>query len=104
MIIDVLKMKQEGLDSAEYNFDYDASNDLIISLPNAQFKGAVKVNAYIELDGKDVYADVNLDYTIIGECSRCLESATANVHHEYTAKLEVSLLPVLYPATRYYWS
>ena len=90
MIIDVLKMKQEGLDSAEYNFDYDAPNDLIISLPNAQFKGAVKVNAYIELDGKDVYAEVNLDYTIAGECSRCLESATANVHHEYTAKYSLT--------------
>lgn len=86
MIIDVLKMKQEGLSSAEYNFDYDAPNDLIISLPNAQFKGAVKVNAYVELDGKDVYAEVSLDYVITGDCSRCLESATASIHHEYSAK------------------
>ena len=79
-------MKQEGLSSAEYNFDYDAPNDLIISLPNAQFKGAVKVNAYVELDGKDVYAEVSLDYVITGDCSRCLESATASIHHEYSAK------------------
>ena len=86
MIIDVLKLKQEGKLSAEFNFDYLASNDLILSLPNASFEGAVKVNAFVELEGKDVYADINLTYVISCDCSRCLEKATQEVNYSYSAK------------------
>ena len=86
MIIDVLKMKQEGNLSGEFNFEYTPSNNLIISLPDASFSGTVKVNAYIELDGKDVYADVRISYSIVGDCSRCLERAECEVTHEYSAK------------------
>ena len=85
MIIDVLKMKQEGNLSGEFNFEHTPSNDLI-SLPEATFSGPVKVNAYVELDGKDVYADVRITYVIAGACSRCLESAQGEITHEYSAK------------------
>lgn len=86
MIIDILKLKQEGRESAEFNFEYNAPNDLIISLPNASFSGPVAVNAYIEVVGKDVYADVTLVYTIECDCSRCLERASEKITYSYSAK------------------
>ena len=86
MIIDVLKMKQEGCLSGEFDFEFTPSPDLILSLPDASFSTPVKVNAYVEIEGKDVYADVRIVYTIACACSRCLENASREVTHEYSAK------------------
>ncbi len=86
MIIDVLKMKQEGKLDGEFTFEYTPSNDLIISLPDASFASPIKVSAYIEIEGKDVYADVKIAYVITCPCSRCLESASVETIYEYSAK------------------
>ncbi|MBQ7408499.1 MAG: DUF177 domain-containing protein [Clostridia bacterium] len=91
MIIDVIKVKHEGKNEAHFTFEYDAPNDLIISLPGAVFARPVTVEATISLDGKDVYADVTLSYQLKGDCSRCLESALASVSYSYSAKY--SLFP-----------
>ena len=89
MIIDLLKMKQEGLHSAEFAFEYSAPEELIISLPDAHFKGAVEVNAFVTLDGKDVYADIDLTYVISCACSRCLERAEGKVNHSFSVKFSL---------------
>lgn len=86
MIIDVLKLKQEGKTSAEFDFEYNPSQNLILSLPEGSFCGPVKVNAYVELEGKDVYADVEITYLISCLCSRCLEDAKAEINYSYSAK------------------
>ena len=89
MIIDLLKMKQEGLLSDEFSFEYSAPEELIISLPEAKFEGLVAVNAFVSLDGKDVYADIDLSYRISCSCSRCLEHAEEVVNHSFSVKFSL---------------
>lgn len=90
MIIDVLKLKQEGKESCDFAFEYNAENGKL-GLPNAEFSGAVKVNGTAEVEGKDLYISFTVSYQIKGECSRCLEPATAMV--EYPFEATFSLFP-----------
>ena len=90
MIIDVLKLKQEGKQTAVFNFCYQADNSLL-SLPNATFLGPVLVGCEISLEGRDVFADINIKYTVKGECSRCLEPAEKV--HESSVSVKFSLMP-----------
>ena len=91
MIIDIVKIKQEGLKSKEFQFDYNVPDDLILSLPQASFNGVCNVSAFIELEGRDVFADITLNYQIKGQCSRCLEKAIKDVNYCFNAKF--SLFP-----------
>ena len=90
MIIDVLKLKQEGNAIGEFSFDY-AAEDSLLELPGARFNGAVKVSGTAELDGKDLFVSFTVEYDISGECSRCLESAGAHVEFPFEATF--SLFP-----------
>lgn len=92
MIIDVLKLKQEGKLNANFTFSYDADNSLL-SLPNASFSGPVLVDCELSLEGRDVFADIIIKYTVVGECSRCLESASRAV--ESSVSVKFSLTPDL---------
>lgn len=89
MIIDLNKLKREGKTESEFVFDYVA-NENVLDLPAAKFGGAVKVTAFIELSGRDVFADITLDYVIKGECSRCLEPAEQKVNYSFEAKFSLT--------------
>ncbi len=89
MIIDVMKLKREGKFEAEFSFLYKAS-DKALDLPSAKYRGDVKVNAFVELSGSDVFADITLNYEIEGECSRCLEPASKAVEYAFSAKFSLN--------------
>lgn len=90
MIIDVLKLKQEGKTSYDFAFEYQADNGLL-SLPGAEFSGAVKVIGTAFIDGKDLNISFTVNYVLVGECSRCLEPAVAKVNFPFEATF--SLFP-----------
>ena len=91
MVINVIDIMQSANGEIVKEFEYNASNDLIVSLPEGEFAKPVKVRAVLWLEGKNVLADISLRYTLSSACSRCLDSATCEVEHNYFAKY--SLFP-----------
>lgn len=89
MIIDLNKLKREGKTESEFVFDYVPSSDKL-GLPFAEYDGAVKVTAFVELSGRDVFADVTLSYVIKGACSRCLEPARQKIDYSFEAKFSLN--------------
>lgn len=88
MIIEIDKLKQIG-GSADFEFNYNAPDDLLSSLQNAEFSGGVKVFVHAELNGSDLFADIVIDYRIKGECARCLDIAFADVNYPLSAKFSL---------------
>ena len=86
MVINVIDIMQSASGEIAKEFEYNASNDLIVSLPEGEFVSPVKVKAVLWMDGKNVLADISLFYTLSSACSRCLERATCEVEHNYFAK------------------
>lgn len=84
MIIDLLKLKQEGKQNVPFSFNYQVS-DSLLSIPDAHFEGAVEVSGKASVEGRKLYADVTIKYTLIGECSRCLERAQETVIQNFLA-------------------
>ena len=91
MVINVIDIMQSANGEIVKEFEYNASNDLIVSLPEGEFAKPVKVRAVLWLEGKNVLADISLSYTLSSACSRCLERAICEVEHNYFAKY--SLFP-----------
>ena len=86
MIINVIDIMQSASGEIAKEFEYNPSNDLIVSLPEGEFAEPVKVKAVLWLEGKNVLANITLSYTIASACSRCLDRATCAVEHNYFAK------------------
>lgn len=86
MVIDVVDIMQSANGEIAREFEYNPSNDLIVSLPEGKFLTPVSVKAVLWLEGRDVLADIALTYMVTAACSRCLESATCCVKHNYFAK------------------
>lgn len=77
MKIDIGKMKRTGKTEEEFSFEFQPDPNLI-TLPNASFDGLSIVEGKIYLtDGADVFVEGEIKWTLTGECSRCLEKATA---------------------------
>ena len=90
MIINVIDIMQSANGEIVKEFEYNASNDLIVSLPEGAFATPVKVKAALWLEEKKVLADIELTYTISSACSRCLDSAICEVKHNYFAKYSLN--------------
>lgn len=74
MYIDVRKLKYSGLTSTEFSFEYTPEENLLEFL-DAAFGDFIKVYGTLELHTDDVYVDLTVECTIVGECARCLERA-----------------------------
>ena len=73
MVIDIRKLKYSGKDECCFHFEHEA-NDSNITLPDAKYDGAVKVNGKLTLDGKSVYVEGEIEYSLSTVCSRCYDS------------------------------
>lgn len=71
MVIDVRKLKYSGKDECAFHFEYEADSSTI-TLPNAEYNGKVNVNGRLILDGKSVYVDGEIEYSLSTLCTRCL--------------------------------
>ena len=71
MVIDVRKLKYSGKDECFFHFEYEADSSAI-TLPDADFNGKVNVNGRLILDGKSVFVDGEIEYSLSTLCSRCL--------------------------------
>ena len=72
MVIDVRKLKYSGKDECTFLFEYEA-DDSNITLPDAKYDGTVKVNGKLFLDGKTVFVEGEIEYSLSTVCSRCYD-------------------------------
>ncbi len=86
MLINVIDIMQSANGEIAKEFEYNPSNDLIVSLPEGEFDSPVKVKAVLWMEGKNVLANITLYYTVASACSRCLDRAICAVEHNYFAK------------------
>ena len=73
MIIDIKKLKQSGRDEISFRFETEP-DDAIITLPDAAFSSPVSVTGTLTIGGNAVFVEGEIEYSITGQCSRCLES------------------------------
>lgn len=78
MIIDVKKLKSRGIIDYDFEFDYNPPENLI-SLPRTAFKGSAKVKGVAMIYEDYIIVDADVSFVLIGECSRCLDTAEVEI-------------------------
>lgn len=88
MILDLKKIRQKGKDSEEFSFEYNPEAELC-NIPNVKLAPPVKVNGEVTITGKrSCYLDFDVEFTLIGECTRCLEKSSRSYFVTVTEELE----------------
>lgn len=88
MIVDIRKLNAQKNYSGEMEFEYSAPEELV-EIPFVKFTTPVKVRFSYELyedDAFEIHGSVS--YSLAGQCSRCLQSAKADVEGELNALFE----------------
>ncbi len=76
MIIDLKKIRLSGKDEQNFFFEYFPETELV-DIPNAELTLPVKVEGTAYLTGNHTaYVEGSVNYSIKGECTRCLAPAT----------------------------
>ncbi len=88
MIIDVNLIKRQGKSEEDFCLEYTPHSSLI-DLPGAEFLGNVTVKGRVFLLGKKAVVEGTISYVLKGECSRCLEPASAKVEEELFAEFSL---------------
>ena len=74
MILDLRKLKRSGLDKSDFFFCYEPQENLI-DLPQAKIVMPIKINGTVSLTGnKSAFVEGEVNFSIEGECTRCLEN------------------------------
>ena len=85
MRIDIRKLNAQKRYTGSMEFEYSAPENLI-DIPLVQFSASVKVRFDYELYEDDSFEiRGTVSFSLVGQCSRCLKDATANVEGELDA-------------------
>ena len=88
MILDLKKLKRSGKDTEDFFFLYQPSLD-VLDIPDAEFKGDVKVNGTITLTGEhSAVIDGEVVFTIKANCTRCLELTEKDFLLEFSESVD----------------
>ena len=88
MILDIRKLKRSGKDQTDFFFEYTPV-DFDLDIPSAEFDGAVKVNGRLTLIGEHAcLVEGEINFTIKGACTRCLEDASNSYLVEFAENVE----------------
>ncbi len=72
MILDLKKLKRSGKDQSDFFFLYSPEQELT-QLPFAKVVLPIRINGTISLTGEhSAYLEGEVDFSIEGECTRCL--------------------------------
>lgn len=76
MIIDLKKIKRSGKDGEDFYFEYQPELELI-DIPNVKLSAPIKITGNVTLTGEhSCYIDGEVDFSVDGECTRCLKQTT----------------------------
>ena len=89
MILDLRKLKRSGKEQSDFFFLYPPEEQ-IVDIPSAKFDGEVRVNGTVTLTGEhSCFVEGEVDFTITGECTRCLKDTSNKYLVEFREALEV---------------
>lgn len=75
MILDLKKVKRSGKEYEDFYFEYQPANELI-DIPNTKIMIPIKITGRVTLTGDhSCCIDGELDFSVQGECTRCLKDA-----------------------------
>lgn len=87
MILDLKKIKRSGKDSSSFFFEYSPETELV-DVPNAEIVLPIRVSGTVTLTGEhSAVVDAEINYTISGDCTRCLNQTTK----AYTVEISESV-------------
>ncbi len=88
MLLDLRKIKRTGKDSQDFYFEYNPENNLAEGLPNCELVMPIKITGKISLTGEhSALVEGEIDFSIAGECNRCLETATNDYNAEFSEEI-----------------
>ena len=88
MILDLRKLKRAGKETSDFFFEYSPQEDLI-ELPDAQIAKPIRINGTVSLTGEhSAIVNGEVDYTIQGKCTRCLEDVEQKFLLEFNEGVE----------------
>ena len=88
MKLDLKKLKRSGKDREDFFFEYSADAELV-DIPECNFDGAVKITGSVLLTGEhSCLVSGEVEFTLKGECTRCLNDATNTYVAEFNEALE----------------
>ena len=88
MILDLKKLKRSGKDTEDFFFLYQPSLD-VLDIPDAEFKGDVKVNGTVTLTGEhSAVIDGEVVFIIKANCTRCLEQTEKEFFLEFSESVD----------------
>lgn len=88
MLLDLKKIKRSGKDQSDFFFEYSPKEE-IITLPNVEFGGAVKINGTVYLTGEhSAVVEGEVDFVLKGECTRCLEKTEKEFLAEFSESVD----------------
>ncbi len=84
MLLDLRKLKRTGKDSQDFYFEYVPKTDLAESIPQVELVLPIRVRGTISLTGEhSAYVEGEIDFTLSGECTRCLSLTTKGYNAEF---------------------
>lgn len=88
MILDLKKLKRSGKEQSGFFFEYFPETE-ILDLPGGKIVGPVKINGTVTLTGEHgAYIEGEADFTIAGECTRCLKDTVKEYSAEFKEEVE----------------
>ena len=90
MLIDLRKLKRTGKDSTDFYFEYQPESELVESLPSCEIQLPIKIQGTLSLTGEhSAYVEGEVNFTIVGQCTRCLEHAENDYNVEFGEAVSV---------------
>ena len=90
MLIDLRKLKRTGKDSTDFYFEYNPETSLVESLPDCEIQLPIKIQGTLSLTGEhSAYVEGEVNFTIVGQCTRCLEHAENDYNVEFGEAVSV---------------
>lgn len=84
MILDLRKIKRSGKDTQDFFFLY-SPEDFSVDIPNTTLKLPVEVSGSVTItDNHSAYLDGEIKFSLVGECSRCLDSVEQSFITEFS--------------------
>ncbi len=84
MIIDLKKIKRSGKDYQDFHFEYQPEKELV-DIPNAKLVMPIVITGRVSLTGEhSCYIDGEVDFSVQGECTRCLKDTTNHYLVEFS--------------------
>ncbi len=76
MVIDLRELRRKGKQEQSFHFEYQTERELS-TLPDVKVDMPIKVNGVVSLIGeRSAYVDLEIEFTLVGNCNRCLENTT----------------------------